>query len=140
MELESVEPQRHTGFMLRRAQQRHVAVWQQLIPGDATNVQYGVLAVLERQPGIAQKELCEELDLDRSTIADVCSRLERQALVSREPAPEDRRRNVLNLTAAGQAKLDELRPLVTAVQREMTSALSTSEHEQLRSLLAKLLG
>ena len=139
MNEETREPHKHTGFLLRRAQQKHVATWQSVIAGDTTSVQYGVLAVLARRNGIAQKEICEELDLDRSTVADVCSRMEKNGLVTRTPAADDRRRNVLELTVAGERELKRLRPLVDDVQNTMTSGLSASEHEQLRQLLRKLL-
>lgn len=135
---EPLEPQRHTGFMLRRAQQRHVAVWQRIIDGDTTNVQYGVLAVLARRPGLPQKTICEELDLDRSTIADVCSRMERNGLLTRRLDADDRRRNVLDLTESGRAELERLRPLVDEVQAELTNGLTAEEHARLRELLAKL--
>ena len=98
MNAESREPQRHTGFLLRRTQQRHVAVWQALVPGETTSLQYGVLAVLERRPGIAQKEIAQELDIDKSTTADVCTRLEKFGLVTRLQDPVDRRHKVLDLS------------------------------------------
>ena len=139
MSEETREPHKHTGFLLRRAQQKHVATWQSVVDGDITSVQYGVLAVLSRRNGIAQKEICEELDLDRSTVADVCSRMEKSGLVTRTPAVADRRRNVLELTAAGSAELSRLRPLVEQVQTKMTQVLSPEEHEHLRKLLTKLL-
>lgn len=139
MSKETREPQKHTGFLLRRAQQKHVATWQETISGDTTSVQFGVLAVLERRPGSAQKELCEELDIDRSTIADVCTRMEKNGLVHRTVAVDDRRRNVLELTDAGRAELARIQPLVDQVQKDLTAALSTEEHEQLRALLAKLI-
>ena len=136
---ETREPHKHTGFLLRRAQQKHVATWQSVISGDTTSVQYGVLAVLARRSGIAQKEICEELDLDRSTVADICSRMEKNGLVSRTPAADDRRRNVLELTSAGKRELARLQPLVDDVQVAMTGTLTTAEHTQLRELLRKLL-
>lgn len=139
MSKETREPQKHTGFLLRRAQQKHVATWQETISGDTTSVQFGVLAVLARRPGSAQKEICEELDIDRSTIADVCTRMEKNGLVHRTAAVEDRRRNVLELTEAGQEELARIQPLVDQVQKNLTAALSLEEHEQLRALLAKLI-
>ena len=138
MSEETREPHKHTGFLLRRAQQKHVATWQETITGDTTSVQYNILAVLNRRPGSAQKELCEELDIDRSTIADVCTRMEKNGLVSRVPAAEDRRRNVLELTEQGQSELNRLRPLVEQVQQSLTELLTAQEHQQLRYLLAKL--
>lgn len=137
---ETREPQKHTGFLLRLAQQHHVATWQRIVSGDTTNVQYGVLSVLDRRPGVAQKEICDELELDRSTIADVCIRMEKSGLITRVQATEDRRRNVLSLTPAGRAELSRLRPLVDTVQDELTTGLSADEHQTLRSLLHKLLG
>lgn len=137
---ESREPQRHTGFLLRRAQQKHVATWQSVISGDTTSVQYGVLAVLDRRPALAQKEICDELDLDRSTVADICSRMEKNGLLSRIQDRQDRRRNVLDLTPSGRAELARLKPLVEEVQVRLTRTLSVTEHEQLRGLLARLIG
>jgi len=137
---ESREPQRHTGFLLRRAQQKHVATWQSVISGDTTSVQYGVLAVLDRRPALAQKEICDELDLDRSTVADICSRMEKNGLLSRIQDRQDRRRNVLDLTPAGRAELARLKPLVEEVQARLTRTLSATDLEQLRALLARLIG
>lgn len=138
MNKETREPQKHTGFLLRRAQQKHVATWQETIDGDTTSVQYNILAVLNRKPGSAQKELCEELDIDRSTIADVCTRMEKNGLVTRVPAEEDKRRNVLELTALGNSEFERLQPLVQEVQDRLTAPLTDTEHAQLRVLLAKL--
>jgi DNA-binding MarR family transcriptional regulator len=137
---EAREPQRHTGFLLRRAQQKHVATWQSVISGDTTSVQYGVLAVLDRRPALAQKEICDELDLDRSTVADICSRMEKNGLLSRIQDRQDRRRNVLDLTPAGRAELARLKPMVEEVQVRLTRTLSATELEQLRALLARLIG
>lgn len=136
---ETREPQRFTGFLLRRAQQQHVATWLRIVGSEPTSIQYGVLSVLARRPGSAQKVLCEELDLDRSTIADLCVRLERNGLVSRSQDREDRRRNVLKLTEAGQAEFSRLGPLVEQVQAELSAGLSEAEIQQLRSLLNTML-
>lgn len=136
---ETREPQKHTGFLLRRAQQKHISLWLELVGADTTNVQYGILSVLHRNPGASQKDLCDELDLDRSTIADVCSRLEKNRMVTRTPAQEDRRRNVLMLTTAGEVELRRMRPLVNKVQLRLADKLTAAEHEQLRELLNKLL-
>jgi DNA-binding MarR family transcriptional regulator len=133
------EPQRHTGSLIRRAQQRHVALWLGEVSGEITSVQYAVLAVLERRPGVGQIELCEELDLDRSTIADVAKRLERNGLVTRDKHGQDRRRYLLLLTKRGLAELQRLRPRVSAVQRSLVKGLSGAEHAELRRLLKKLL-
>lgn len=134
------EPLRHTGHLIRRAQQRHAALWQEQVSADVSSVQYAALAVLERMPGASQSELGDELDLDRSTIADIVSRLERRRLIERSPHESDRRRYSLRLTPAGLAEVDQLRPLVAEANAKLTEGLSAGELATLRKLLKRILG
>lgn len=133
------EPAAYTGYLIRRAQQLHVAAWQRKVSATTSNVQFGALAVLARRPGASQQDLCEELDLDRSTIADLVRRLERNGLIERKRDSTDRRRNRLVVSAAGLAALDDLRPRVEDVERVLTGALSADERRTLRELLRKIL-
>jgi DNA-binding MarR family transcriptional regulator len=133
------EPLRYTGHLIRRAQQRHVALWQERVSAEVSSVQYAALSVLERMPGANQSELGEELDLDRSTIADIVSRLERRGVIERSAHVSDRRRNVLRLTDTGLAEVARLRPLVTEANSELTTGLSAEELTTLRALLTRIL-
>lgn len=103
-------------------------------------MQYAALAVLERMPGASQSELGAALDLDRSTIADIVSRLERRGVIERSSHESDRRRYSLRLTAAGLAEVDQLRPLVAEANAKLTEALSAGELATLRMLLKRILG
>ncbi|GAA3880307.1 winged helix DNA-binding protein [Leifsonia kafniensis] len=134
------EPLQHTGHLIRRAQQRHAALWQELVSADVSSVQYAALAVLERMPGASQSELGAELDLDRSTIADIVARLERRGVIERSPHESDRRRYALRLTAAGLADFSRLRPLVTEANATLTEGLDAGELATLRTLLKRILG
>jgi DNA-binding MarR family transcriptional regulator len=134
------EPLRHTGHLIRRAQQRHAALWQEQVSAEISSVQYAALAVLERMPGASQSELGAELDLDRSTIADIVSRLERRGVIERSPHESDRRRYSLRLTAAGLAEVERLRPLVSEANAKLTEGLSAGELATLRTLLKRILG
>ena len=137
-ELDEILP--HTGSLIRRAQQRHTSEWVRLVSNTITSVQFAALAVLAEKPGASQRELGDVLEIDRSTIADLVARLERNGLVAREQDTQDRRRNVLKLTQAGEHELTALRPQVDAVEPAMTGALSEAEVSELRRLLRKLLG
>ncbi len=134
------EPLRYTGHLIRRAQQRHVALWQEQVSADVSSVQYAALVVLERMPGASQSELGAELDLDRSTIADIVTRLERRGVIERSPHASDRRRYELRLTATGHGEVDRLRPRVDAANATLTEALSEDELSMLRMLLKRILG
>jgi len=133
------EPLRHTGHLIRRAQQLHAALWQEHVSAQVSSVQYAALAVLERRPGASQSELGAELDLDRSTIADIVTRLERRGVIERTPHETDRRRYALGLTDAGHEELERLRPLVLTANETLTATLDTGEVATLRALLTRLL-
>jgi DNA-binding MarR family transcriptional regulator len=132
-------PSAYTGFLFRRAQQAHVALWQSEVSSSISSVQFGALSVLSRLPGSSQQDLCDELDLDRSTIADVVQRLEQRGLIERRRDESDRRRNRLALTERGVEAYAGLRPKVDTVEAVLTGALTASERRQLRSLLTKVL-
>jgi len=134
-----LEPQRHLGFLIRRAQQRHVAVWVEHVSSDTTSVQYAALAVLQRSPGLSQRELGDELDLDRSTINDLVSRLEKRELIVRTQAPDDKRRKVLVLATTGHDEFLKLQPAVARVQEKLAHALEPTESAELRRLLTRML-
>lgn len=129
----------HTGSLIRRAQQRHVAIWMREVSTDVTSVQYAVLLVLEQRPAVSQRELGDELDLDRSTIAELAARMVRNGLVERISDPQDKRRNTLFLTTTGRELLAELKPRVGNVERVLTQQLSAAERDTLRQLIGRLL-
>lgn len=133
------EPQRHTGYLIRRAQQAHVATWARMVSTEISSVQYSILVVLDQRGEASQRELCDEVDLDRSTIADLVRRMERRGLVARHRDPADARRNTVTLTDAGRAERERLRPLVAAADSELTSPLTPDQLEAVREGLRALL-
>lgn len=134
-----VNTERFTGFLIRRAQQAHVAAWQREVSGEITSVQFGVLSLLHNSPGASQRDLCAGLDLDRSTIADIVVRLQRRGLIERARDKGDRRRNVLQLTELGEMELAALVPRVERMDEILTDHLSSEDREHLRALLLTLL-
>ena len=128
-----------TGSLVRRAQQRHVAVWLSEVSAEITSVQYAALEILQRTPGVNQRQLGDELDVDRSTIADLVARMVRNDLIERSDDPGDKRSYVLFLTPAGKKQLATLRPRVEEVERILTARLTRVECLELRRLLLALL-
>jgi MarR family transcriptional regulator, temperature-dependent positive regulator of motility len=128
-----------TGSLVRRAQQRHLAVWQAEVSTEITSVQYAALEILQRTPGLNQRQLGDELDVDRSTIADLVARMVRNELIERSDDPVDKRSYVLFLTSAGKKQLSTLRPRVEEVERILTARLTRDEGRELRRLLSMLL-
>ncbi|OJX65252.1 MAG: hypothetical protein BGO95_07395 [Micrococcales bacterium 73-13] len=133
------EPQRHIGHLIRRAQQLHAAIWAREASDRISSLQYGVLAVLDRMPGASQKELGEEISVDRSTVAELVTRMARGGLIARVRDGGDRRRNVLELTPEGREALETLRPRVGRVQELLVAELAPADAAELRRLLLLVL-
>lgn len=102
-------------------------------------MQYAALVVLRQTPGLNQRQPGDELDLDRSTIADLVARMVRHGLIERSNDPADKRSYALFLTAAGSKQLTALRPSVETVDNILTAALTSEESSELRRLLSAML-
>lgn len=73
-----------------------------------SRAQWVILARLERQPGLSQKELAEILEVEPITVARLVDRLQGRGLLERRPDPADRRVWRLHLLPAANPVLDEL--------------------------------
>ncbi|KRE40787.1 MarR family winged helix-turn-helix transcriptional regulator [Knoellia sp. Soil729] len=135
----ALEPQRHTGYLIRRAQQRHVEVWMRTVSTAISTVQYSILVVLDQGGPMSQRELCDAVDLDRSTIADLVARMERRDLIVRRPDPADGRRKTVSLTSHGTTERWRLQPLVELVEQTLTGSLPDSSRDALRAALRQML-
>ena len=135
----ALEPQRHTGYLIRRAQQRHVAAWTRIVSAEISSVQYSVLVVLDRNGPMSQRQLCDAVDLDRSTIADLVARMERHGLLARTPDPHDARRKNVALTDHGRTERSRLQPLVDQVEHALTGTLTDESRHALRDSLRQML-
>jgi DNA-binding MarR family transcriptional regulator len=136
---EEPEPQRHIGYLIRRAQQLHAATWSRIVSTEISSVQYSVLTVLDRLGEASQRELCVEIDLDRSTIADLVARMERRDLIRRHRDPADGRRNTVSLTHRGREERERMRPLVVQVQESLVAGLDADTQRSLERGLRQLL-
>ena len=127
------------GYALRRAQ---VAVFQNFTDvvgaSELTPGQFGVLVVIDANPGLSQTQLGNALGIDRSTVVAVIDRLESRGLVARQPAPNDRRSHALHLSDSGKATLRRLTERVRAHERQIARDLSADDQARLVELLRRV--
>jgi DNA-binding MarR family transcriptional regulator len=127
------------GYNLRRAQ---VAVFQNFTEvvgaAELTPGQFGVLVVIEANPGLSQTQLGNALGIDRSTVVAVIDRLESRGLVARQASPTDRRSHALYLSEGGKATLRRMTERVRAHEREIARHLSPAEQASLIKLLSRV--
>ncbi len=67
-----------------------------------TGPQRLVIRIVGRFPDISPGEVADILKVHKSTLTGVLQRLEERGLIERKASPEDRRRSLVRLTAAGQ--------------------------------------
>ena len=127
------------GHLLRRAHQRHAAIFQEMI-GDAqlTPLQFAALVKLDDLGEVSQNELGRRTAMDAATMQGVIKRLLARGLIDRKPDPEDRRRVVLSLTADGRALIAAVMPNGRAITDETLAGLSEVERRSFLSLLKRL--
>ncbi|WGL51345.1 MarR family transcriptional regulator [Nocardioides sp. BP30] len=101
-------------------------------PVGLTALQYTALTVLERHPDLTAAHLARLSFVTAQSMADMVTALLDRGLIERHRDPADRRRLVIALTAEGQRLLDDLRPAVVDLERQMLSLMSASEADALR--------
>jgi DNA-binding MarR family transcriptional regulator len=132
---------RHSpGHLIRRAQQRHLALWSAHVGGELTSMQFAVLLLLRSEPGLDQRTVSARLSIDSSTLADVCRRLEQRGLMGRSRDAVDGRRYVLTVTPAGRTVLDAALPAAEEVGSRLFGDLDQTERRTLMALLVRVLG
>lgn len=92
-----------------------------------TGPQRLVIRIVGRFPGISPGEVADILKVHKSTLTGVLQRLEKRGLIERKASPDDRRRSLVWLTAAGQ-KVDAVRSgTVEAALRRAMKKLSADQ-------------
>jgi DNA-binding MarR family transcriptional regulator len=127
------------GYNVRRAQ---IALWRDFSRtvgrGEIRPAVFSLLILVEANPGIAQIELAEQLDLDKAAIVGLLHRLQRRQWVVRRRSGEDRRRQGISLTSGGQEMLDELRREMLEHERRFTRFFTREELAQLFAYLRRI--
>jgi DNA-binding MarR family transcriptional regulator len=101
-----------------------------------TRSQWGVLVRLQRQEGMTQSEMADQLEMQPISLLRLIDRLSRHGLVERRPHPSDRRANKLYLTGSGRARLVRMAPLAKDIAAEVFGAVDEME---IAAFLARLL-
>jgi DNA-binding MarR family transcriptional regulator len=129
----------HVGFLLRRAHQRHVALFLEIAGHHGlTPTQFAALFKAVELGRVTQNLLGRLTAMDPATIQGVVRRLTARGLLGRSHDPMDRRTAVLAPTDEGIALIGRT---VACAQRSHEAALAPlnePERTQLMALLRKL--
>ena len=125
----------HPGHLLRRAVQVMNLLWDEEVSHTITSPQFAALNALHREPNLDQRTLGLRVSLDRSTMAEVVSRLSARGLIRTERDARDGRRKTITLTAKGHSTLQHLIPRTHAMTARLVGSLGTKQREELLRLL-----
>ena len=127
------------GYLVRRLHQIHVAMFSaRVADGQVTPVQFGLLSILIRRPGIDQATLGAELGLDPANVAEILRRLEDRNLLTRVVDPQNRRRKLCLATPDGKKFVQRYQKDMQLSQQQLLSPLNPADRRVFMELLGRL--
>jgi DNA-binding MarR family transcriptional regulator len=127
------------GFVLRRAHQRHVAIFTECMDElGLTPTQFSALAKINDEGSVSQGRLGRLTSMDPANILGVVQRLTQRGLVSRRPDPDDARSTLLTLTTSGRDLLAQAIGRAQEATERTLRPLPAAKRKALLQLLAKI--
>ncbi|MFF4976008.1 MarR family winged helix-turn-helix transcriptional regulator [Streptomyces sp. NPDC001083] len=134
----AVDLSTHPGHLARRLQQAHYLLWNTMVSEEITSPQFAVLNALVAEPGLDQRTVGERVGLDRSTIAEVISRLGRRGLLDKVRDPGDGRRSLLSPTEEGTRTHRRLTVRTARMNQIFLAPLSAEERTVFLDLIRRV--
>ncbi len=99
---------------------------------------FGLLSLIESNPGTPQGKLAEAIHLLRSSAVPILDRLEADGLIERRSSTVDRRSKSVWLTPQGKKVINSLKVLVREHEERLMVGFSRQEKQQLLKLLKRV--
>jgi DNA-binding MarR family transcriptional regulator len=127
------------GFLIGKAlQQMEQKFAEGLAPFNINSRQYGVLLFIEENPYSSQKDISDNLQIDRTTMVSHIDHLETLRFVERTKNPNDRRSYSLLITEKGKEVLNSRWEFLTDVESEVLTPLNQQERQLLKDFLIRI--
>src|SRR5215472_12386348 len=124
------------GYLLKHAQLGLAELTAAALkPYGLTGRELAVLTVLASGEPASQQQAAQRLGVDRTTMVALVDVLEDKGLVQRRAHAEDRRRNVVELTEKGRARLHEAGKAAQKTESRFLAPLSRNDAQRLKAAL-----
>jgi DNA-binding MarR family transcriptional regulator len=124
------------GYLLKHAQLRLAELTAAALePYDVSGRELAVLTVLAAREPASQQQAAQRLGVDRTTMVDLLDALEKKQLVHRHADAEDRRRNVVELSASGRDVLDRAGRAAEGAEQRFLAPLSGPDAQRFKDAL-----
>ena len=131
--------EKQIGHLLRRAYQRHTAIFQREIPDvELTSVQFAVMTAIRKLGTAPIVQISHETAIDHATLRDVVSRLKKRGLVQIVQDKADRRQRLVSITPEGKALIEATIPVAKQVTELTLAPLDECERVAALHILTKL--
>ncbi len=126
-------------FALIRARENVMApIRKMLAESDITEQQWRILRALSEHGPIEATRLAQLAALQLPSQTRILQSMERRSLISRVSSREDRRRQTVDITPAGEAVIDRHSAQAKALAYRFKDVLGARDFDRLLALLAKL--
>lgn len=127
------------GHLLRKAYQRHMAIFQQNIgESQLTAMQFITLCALKDKGPSSQAELVKLTAVDQATIRGIVDRLKARGLVTLGHDEQDKRKVIVNLSPEGELVVENTVPRAQAISELTLNGLNPAERIAMIFLLGKM--
>jgi DNA-binding MarR family transcriptional regulator len=100
---------------------------------------YMTLGYVRDHPGATQQELESALVMDANSVVLILNELEAAQLSIRRRDPQDRRRHIVEITAAGRHALERADKARATLEDEICASLTDEERKTLKKLAGRVL-
>ena len=127
------------GYNCRRVYLRIFALFRErMAKFNLRPVEYSVLVLVRDNPNVNQKRLGRALGIDPPNMGALLERLKNRRLLLRNQNPEDKRAQLLVLTAKGGELCRKAERVVTRLELDATPQLTKGERAELMRLAQKV--
>ena len=128
------------GHLLRRAYQRHLAIFQRnACDPQLTSVQFVTLCAIRDNGPISLIELVKSTAIDQATIRGIVDRLKARGLINQTSDPQDRRKVINCLTDEGRKMLEDMVPCAKRISELTMGQLNPAERLAVTHVLRKMI-
>ncbi|MBO1326154.1 MarR family winged helix-turn-helix transcriptional regulator [Acetobacter sp. TBRC 12305] len=127
------------GHLLRRAYQRHTAIFQKEIADDRlTSVQFATMVAISQLGTAPLVQISHATAIDHATLRDIVARLKERGLLCVVQDKADRRQRLVSLSPEGEKLLQATIPAARAVTELTLAPLDACERIAALQVLKKL--
>jgi DNA-binding MarR family transcriptional regulator len=129
------------GHLLRRAYQRHVAIFQQTVPdSQLTAAQFVVLCTVRDGGACAIPDIVKATAIEEDSVRGIVERLKWRKLLAVDHPPGDTRSMSVTLTPEGKAMVEQTVPYAREISEITFGELTPEERVSIVNLLRKISG